>query len=89
MTPDRNPWLESLIRPNLRPYSERAPLALESVGRLLARLGNPQSRLRVIHIAGSKGKGSTALMIEPGVGRNSEAYCAGCFAVCAARTKRD
>jgi len=64
MTPDRNPWLESLIRPNLRPYSERAPLALESVGRLLARLGNPQSRLRVVHIAGSKGKGSTALMIE-------------------------
>ncbi len=64
MTPDRNPWLESLIRPNLRPYSERAPLALESVSRLLTRLGNPQSRLRVIHIAGSKGKGATALMIE-------------------------
>ncbi len=64
MTPDRNPWLESLIRPNLRPYSERAPLALESVGRLLERLGNPHQRLRVIHLAGSKGKGSTALMIE-------------------------
>ncbi len=64
MTPDRNPWLESLIRPHLRPYSERAPLALESVGRLLDRLGNPQQRLRVIHIAGSKGKGSTALMVE-------------------------
>jgi dihydrofolate synthase/folylpolyglutamate synthase len=64
MTPDRNPWLESLIRPNSRPYSERAPLALESVGRLLDRLGNPQQRLRVIHIAGSKGKGSTALMVE-------------------------
>ena len=64
MTPDRNPWLESLIRPNLRPYSERAPLALESVGRLLERLGNPHQRLRIVHIAGSKGKGSTALMIE-------------------------
>jgi len=64
MTPDRNPWLESLIRPTLRPYSERAPLALESVGRLLNRLGNPHARLRVIHIAGSKGKGATALMIE-------------------------
>lgn len=63
-TPDRNPWLESLIRPNLRPYSERAPLALESVGRLLQRLGNPHAPLRVVHVAGSKGKGATALMIE-------------------------
>lgn len=64
MTPDRNLWLESLIRPNSRPYSERAPLALESVGRLLHRLGDPHARLRFIHIAGSKGKGATALMIE-------------------------
>jgi dihydrofolate synthase/folylpolyglutamate synthase len=64
VTPDRNPWLEGLIRPGSRPYFERAPLALESVGRLLDRLGNPHAPLRVIHIAGSKGKGSTALMAE-------------------------
>jgi dihydrofolate synthase/folylpolyglutamate synthase len=64
MTLDRNPWLESLIRPTLRPYSERAPAALESVARLLDRLGNPHARLRVVHIAGSKGKGATALMVE-------------------------
>lgn len=31
---------------------------------LLARMGHPERRLRCIHIAGSKGKGSTALMLE-------------------------
>ncbi len=30
---------------------------------LLSRLGNPQDRLRIVHIAGTKGKGSTAAMI--------------------------
>lgn len=31
---------------------------------LLARLGEPQQRLSVLHVAGSKGKGSTALLAE-------------------------
>ncbi len=31
---------------------------------MLTRLGNPQQGLRIVHIAGSKGKGSTALMLE-------------------------
>lgn len=39
-------------------------LALQPVGELLARVGHPERRLRVIHIAGSKGKGSTALLCE-------------------------
>src|SRR5213079_2206720 len=30
---------------------------------LLARLGNPHHRLRIVHVAGSKGKGSTAAML--------------------------
>ena len=30
----------------------------------MARLGNPQERLRVVHVAGTKGKGSTSAMIE-------------------------
>ena len=30
---------------------------------LLARLGNPHQRLRIVHVAGSKGKGSTAAML--------------------------
>ncbi len=30
---------------------------------MLARLGNPQNRLRIVHIAGTKGKGSTAAIL--------------------------
>ena len=30
---------------------------------LLARLGNPQEKLRIVHVAGTKGKGSTSAMI--------------------------
>ncbi|MDT8419237.1 MAG: folylpolyglutamate synthase/dihydrofolate synthase family protein [Desulfuromonadales bacterium] len=35
-------------------------LGLENTARLLERLGNPQSDLRIVHIAGTNGKGSTA-----------------------------
>jgi dihydrofolate synthase/folylpolyglutamate synthase len=42
----------------------RARLSLEPVRRLLARIGDPQRGLRVLHVAGSKGKGSTALLAE-------------------------
>jgi dihydrofolate synthase/folylpolyglutamate synthase len=40
-----------------------ADLRLERMRVLLQFLGNPHRRLRVIHIAGSKGKGSTAAML--------------------------
>lgn len=43
------------------PYSAEA-YNLERMTALCARLGNPQDRLQVVHIAGSKGKGSTAAM---------------------------
>ena len=36
---------------------------LARMGRLLAGLGNPHRKLRCVHIAGSKGKGSTATML--------------------------
>ncbi len=36
---------------------------LNRISLLLAQLGNPHERLRVVHIAGSKGKGSTAALI--------------------------
>ena len=45
-------------------FSRQARLYnLNRISLLLERLGNPQERLRVIHIAGSKGKGSTAAFI--------------------------
>src|SRR5437667_8827160 len=48
-------------------YEKRAPqpddLKLEPMKLLLARLGNPERHIRIIHVAGSKGKGSTAAML--------------------------
>jgi len=39
-------------------------LGLSRISQLLARLGNPQSALKFIHIAGTNGKGSCAAMIS-------------------------
>jgi len=39
-------------------------LGLENTTRLLEHLGNPQNRIPAIHIAGTKGKGSTAVFVE-------------------------
>jgi dihydrofolate synthase/folylpolyglutamate synthase len=48
-------------------YEQRSPAAtdlkLERMRTLLRRLGDPQRRLRIIHVAGSKGKGSTSAML--------------------------
>ena len=37
---------------------------LERISRLLDRLGNPQEKLKLVHIAGSNGKGSTAAILS-------------------------
>ncbi|NLY09964.1 MAG: bifunctional folylpolyglutamate synthase/dihydrofolate synthase [Tissierellia bacterium] len=37
---------------------------LESIGRLLKKMGNPQDKLRFIHVAGTNGKGSTCAFME-------------------------
>lgn len=39
-------------------------LGLERTRELLSRLGDPQKRLKFIHVAGSNGKGSTCAMLE-------------------------
>ncbi len=48
-------------------YEHNSPtphdLKLDRMRALLARLGNPQDRLRIIHVAGTKGKGSTSAML--------------------------
>ena len=44
------------------PYHRRA-FYLERMRDLLQRLGNPHETLKVVHIAGTKGKGSTAAML--------------------------
>lgn len=45
------------------PYTEAA-WDLDRTRRVLAALGSPHANLRFVHVAGSKGKGSTAAMIE-------------------------
>ena len=44
------------------PYGQRE-FALDRMRLFLDPLGNPQNRLRIIHVAGTKGKGSTSAMI--------------------------
>jgi dihydrofolate synthase/folylpolyglutamate synthase len=48
-------------------YEQRTPgpadLKLDRMRALLARVGNPDHGLRLIHVAGSKGKGSTSAML--------------------------
>lgn len=56
-------WLATLPRAAIA-HAERGDAPLAAVETLLHALGNPHERLQVIHIAGSKGKGSTALYIE-------------------------
>jgi dihydrofolate synthase/folylpolyglutamate synthase len=49
-------------------YERKAPqpgdLKLDRMRELLHRLGDPHTRFRSIHVAGSKGKGSTCAMLE-------------------------
>jgi dihydrofolate synthase/folylpolyglutamate synthase len=57
-------WLEGLINLERTPSLRRVRLSLAPIEGLLARVGEPQRGLRVVHVAGSKGKGSTALLAE-------------------------
>ncbi len=45
-------------------YFGRDRFQLAGTRRLLAEIGSPQERLRIVHIAGTKGKGSTAAMLD-------------------------
>ena len=58
-------WLEHLIDLERRPPGA-APLRvdLRPVRALLERVGHPERDLRIFHVAGSKGKGSVALLAE-------------------------
>ena len=44
------------------PYGQR-DFRLDRMRQLLQRLGNPERDLKIVHITGTKGKGSTAAMI--------------------------
>jgi dihydrofolate synthase/folylpolyglutamate synthase len=61
---DAEAWLDGLINREREPRSRYSRFGLEAIEALLARLGNPERELSIVHLAGSKGKGSTALLIE-------------------------
>ena len=61
---DINQLLLSRVRDDPRAYQQRERFAGDAVRALLDRVGNPHQHLRCVHIAGSKGKGSVALMCE-------------------------
>src|SRR5271166_2909053 len=44
-----------------------AKLGLDRIRRVLNALGNPERAYRVVHVAGTNGKGSTCAMIEAGL----------------------
>jgi dihydrofolate synthase/folylpolyglutamate synthase len=44
-----------------------AKLGLDRIARVLEALGNPHRRTRIVHVAGTNGKGSTCAMIEAGL----------------------
>ena len=50
---------------------------LEGIKLLLAKLGNPEKKYRIIHIAGTNGKGSTALIISHLL--KSDGFSTGCY----------
>src|SRR4051812_34200974 len=58
-------WLKSRInfeRTPFVPYLSRQ-LKLDRMRQLLTRLGQPDAGMKIIHVAGTKGKGSTSAMI--------------------------
>ena len=57
-------WLEGLINVEKRPDWPYRRFSLAPIRALLDRLGAPEAALSVLHVAGSKGKGSTALLAE-------------------------
>ena len=56
--------LLSRVREDPRPYDARAAIAGVAVRALLARVGDPHLGMQFLHVAGSKGKGSVALLAE-------------------------
>lgn len=58
-------WLYDRIDyERIRPSAHTNPFRLERVESLLQRIGSPHERIPAVHIAGTKGKGSTAAMLD-------------------------
>src|SRR3990172_4717100 len=72
-------WLMGRInyeRTAFIPYQERQ-LKLDRMRQLLTRLGQPDAGMKIIHVAGTKGKGSTSAMMAAVL--SAAGYRAGVF----------
>ena len=57
-------YLASLVNYERRPPARRdTPFKLERIQKILAQLDHPEKKFRSVHIAGTKGKGSTVAML--------------------------
>ncbi|MCH2184365.1 bifunctional folylpolyglutamate synthase/dihydrofolate synthase [Myxococcota bacterium] len=65
-------WLEGLINHEKSGSFRSARLDLAPIEDLMARLGHPQRELSILHVAGSKGKGSVCLLAESMLGAMGE-----------------
>jgi dihydrofolate synthase/folylpolyglutamate synthase len=54
-----------------RPSREDMKVGLEPIQDLMQRLGNPHKTFRVVHVSGTKGKGSVSSLVESGLRRAS------------------
>jgi dihydrofolate synthase/folylpolyglutamate synthase len=64
-TPDEAAaWLTGLINVEKRPDFSYRRFSLAPIRALLSRLGDPARGMSILHVAGSKGKGSTSLLAE-------------------------
>ena len=61
---DAEAWLDGLIDLERRASFDYGALGLARIRALLAAIGNPERGLACVHVAGSKGKGSTTLATE-------------------------
>ena len=61
-------WLEGLINHERMASFRAARLDLAPIEALMDRLGRPDQGLSILHVAGSKGKGSVCLLAEAMLG---------------------
>jgi dihydrofolate synthase/folylpolyglutamate synthase len=73
--PDVHAWLSTRIDYERVPPRGKAAYGLQGMRRLLAEIGNPHRALPVIHVAGTKGKGSTVAMLAAIL--QQAGYCTG------------